>query len=374
MRILIAPTAFKGSFSPAAVARAMFAGAERFAKESGQTVYIDLLALADGGDGTVEALKLSCGGTVHQLKASGALGEDRVAAWLELGDTAVAELASACGIAGIAPSELRPLDAHTRGLGQVLRQIVENTSIPKIVVALGGSASTDGGSGALYELGVKFFDRRANEVVPAGGGILHSISKCELAQARQKFLGRKVQVATDVENPLLGSNGAAAVFGPQKGASKQNIEELEFGLSCFSSVLEKDAGTSAKYLIGSGAAGGTAFGLSSALGAEIISGFDWLSSLLHLEERVRQSDLIISGEGRIDKSSLQGKVVGSLNRLCLDLKKPLWLVAGSLDDKLERSSIGAAELLIGLSKKGEFAGLDQIEQAVFDSLNKRYTI
>lgn len=372
MRILIAPTAFKGSFSPAQVAQFMQEAIREYAIQTSQNVYIDVLPLADGGDGTIEAISLDKAAKIHELTVPGALNEKRRTAWLEIADTAVVELASACGIAGMAPAELRPLQAHTRGLGKVIRNVIETSSIPNIVVAVGGSASTDGGSGALYEIGARFFDNSGNEIVPAGGASLLAIERCDLLAARALIKDRNLMVATDVENPLLGKDGAAAVFGPQKGAGADDLITLETALARYSSLFENRELSNAR---GAGAAGGTAFGFASGLGARIISGFDWLAKLLSLEERLAKCDIVISGEGRIDKSSFSGKVIGSLFRLCQKHDKELRLVAGSVSDELKNHKLSlGGNLRVSVARKeaNNLAGKEQIKEAVRELLKQEH--
>lgn len=374
MRILVAPTAFKGSFSPIAVAKAIAEGIAAFSNQYQDKIYVIMLPIADGGDGTVDSLALACEGTVHTLPVTGSCGENRTACWLELKDTAVVELASACGIAGLKKSELKPLEADTRGLGAVIKHVIETTNLKEIVIALGGSASTDGGSGALYELGVKFFDENNTEFVPAGGGSLKNLYRCNFSAAKQLTSGRQLRIATDVLNPLLGRNGAASIFGPQKGASEEDLEILEAGLSNFAEILEdNNGGLRSRDRKGAGAAGGTAFGLAAALGAPIISGFDWLSALLKLPEKIAESDLVITGEGQIDNSSLHGKVIGSIYNLCKKDDKAIWLIAGSISEHLQVRDL-KADLVAGLTVhgSGQTASLEDIRQFTYESLRTKY--
>jgi glycerate 2-kinase len=377
MRILVAPTAYKGSLSPFQVAEAISDGITEFAGLPAQSnlysnIYIDRLPLADGGDGTVEALAQSCGGSLKRLEVAGSLGEAREALWLNLDSYAVVELASACGIAGLGRESLRPLAANSLGLGTVLKHVIETTNITDIVVALGGSASTDGGSAALYELGARFFDAPGRQFVPAGGGSLLQLSRCDLTPARLKLRGRKLMVVTDVDNPLLGPDGAAHVFGPQKGASPEDVALLDRALAHYAELIEDDANLRLQYLKGAGAAGGAAFGLA-ALGATITSGFDWLARALKLDEHLSNCDLVMSGEGRTDSSSFLGKVVGSLHKLCLQHNKPLWVFSGSVADDLEISP-APPELVQGLVAGGQKADAAQIKQAVCDALRQRCRI
>lgn len=365
MRILIAPTAFKGSFSPAQVSLAMLDGIGRFSKTKGKLIETDILPLADGGDGTIEALHMACGGKLHKLMVRGAQNEAREALWLEFEDTAIIEMASACGIAGLRKEHLAPLAAHSRGLGQVLKHVLNESKLKNIVIAVGGSASTDGGSGALYELGAKFFDTHGKEFIPAGGASLLQLRTCDLSAAATICLGRKISVATDVHNPLLGENGAAAVFGPQKGAGPEEIRLLESGLSTFAEILEKATGVYCRDIAGAGAAGGSAFGFRSGLGAEIISGFEFIADLTQLEAKVKKADLILSGEGRIDKSSRRGKVAGSLMELCRKHGKQLCLFAGSVASEIQLSSTADVQFFgLANDRSDKFADTETIASSI----------
>ena len=368
MRILLAPTAFKGSFSPAQVAQAFHSALETYAEQNPANISIDVLPLADGGDGTVDSLALALGGTKHQLPVHGALAELRTAAWLEFQDTAVIELASACGIAAFRKDQLDPLNAHTGGLGTVIRHVLQETDLQKIVITLGGSASTDGGAAALAECGVEFFEQSGAKVFPRGGASLQRLSKVNFSNLEQFIAGRQFFVATDVDNPLLGTLGAASVFGPQKGATPEQVKQLDSALSHFAELIEAKKGKKFRELKGSGAAGGAAFGLVAAFDAKIISGFEWFSSLVRLDERVAASDLIISAEGRIDRSTFHGKVIGSLQKVCSQYKKRLWLLAGSVEDGLNSQLDSSVEKILAAGSADKYADLNEIAQTLLAAL------
>ncbi|MBX9725396.1 MAG: glycerate kinase [Candidatus Obscuribacterales bacterium] len=371
MRILVAPTAYKGTFSPAQIAVAMARGIEDFARSTGKTMSVDLLPIADGGDGTVESLSISANAMMREYAVLGSCNEKRIAFWVELKDCAVVELASACGIAGLQKSDLNPLAAHTRGLGEVLRHVLETSHLTEIIVALGGSASTDGGCGVLLELGGKFFDRDGFEFRPTGGIDLMRIEKCDLSVARELVGGKTIRIATDVENPLLGEDGAAYVFAPQKGASLEQVKILDEALEKFANLIESTNHVSVRHVRGAGAAGGTAFGLAAGLGAEIISGFDWISRSLALDEKIRDTDLVFTGEGRVDKSSLQGKVVGSLRNLCTQFQKPLWIMAASLSSDIDAESLGI-DLIKGIAAENSMANEQDISRVVCETLQEHF--
>lgn len=373
MRVLIAPTAFKGSLSPLEVAQAMQSGVQLFCTKYNADILTDILPLADGGDGTVESIYAACGGTLVHVNVIGAFNEERHAVWL-LGDNiAFVELASASGISGWNKEQLRPLDAHTKGLGQVIRDVVDKAQAQTIVITLGGSASTDGGIGALSVLGAKFFDDQGRIVDPIGGRCLARIRSCDLTECKALLQKHKFIVATDVENPLLGPLGAAHIFGPQKNCSLEDIDLLDRSLAQFADVIEL-AGQSkgARDKPGAGAAGGTAFGLSVALNADIVSGFDYLSNLLDLNNRFEKADLVFTGEGLIDLSTLSGKAVGSLQKLAKQFGTPLWAFSAATVSENDSLLSSSFDKLISIARPGEYADERSIADCVFRELDKHF--
>jgi glycerate 2-kinase len=275
--IAIAPDSFKGSLGSTAVATAMAAGWRSVRPDD----YLVLVPQADGGEGTLEALETAVANSVRHAAGSvtGPDGRPVDAFWLELpGATAVVELSISSGLPLMAA--LDPLGATTRGLGEVIAAALD-AGAQRLIIALGGSASTDGGRGALEALGWPHSLRPA----PSGG----------------------VTLLSDVTAPLLGPTGAAAVFAPQKGASAAQVAELEARLAAFAAELGGDT-----TLPGSGAAGGTAYGFSAAWGAQILSGADYICALTGLDDVLEEADALITGEGRFDAQSLGGKVVGQL--------------------------------------------------------------
>jgi glycerate kinase len=354
IKALIAPCAFKGTFSPAAIAKALSAAAVKSGK-----VEPVLAPLADGGDGTVEALNFALGGAINYVRVSGPLGDEVVARWLSLPPLAVVELASASGIGLLGERPLEPLSAHTYGLGQVISNcLVEQPS--HMVVAVGGSASTDGGSGALLALGARFYDKGAGEIA-LGGQALRELVSCDLANL-QTSGSTRISIATDVANPLLGASGAAFIFAPQKGANAEQCHILDRALANYADKLESATGRLRRDRPGAGAAGGAAFGLSCAFDAEIVPGFQLIANLLKLPEKIAACDLVLSGEGRVDRQTLMGKGVGELARLCRAYSKPLWLIAGQVAPELDCAQFGV-ERVLPVSTDGSLATLDAIEAA-----------
>lgn len=325
MRILIAPTAYKGSLSPEEVAQAIQSGALTAIPDA----ITELTPIADGGDGSLSVLKENLGGgNLIEVEANDALLVSRKTHWLLVGDLAVIELASICGLGALGDNR-QALNASTFGLGQVIQNAL-NSKPKSMILLLGGSASTDGGGGALSALGARFLDREG-KVLKCGGGYLSQLDKVDLSHLDNRINSVAIELAVDVDNPLLGNNGAAHVYAPQKGASENDVLVLENGLAKFADLLESACGKKARQTSGTGAAGGTAFGLSVALGAKIVSGADRIIQLIDLPKKIAQADLIITGEGRIDRQSFMGKAIGQVASLCNKLSKPCLVICGAVD-------------------------------------------
>lgn len=297
-RILIAPDSFKGSLESSKVAGALSLGWASVRPEDSVLTH----PFADGGEGTLEVVSHYQPRAVKIFsKVHSADGSLRNAYWLLLEDgTALIELAQACGITWI--REPDPLGTHTYGLGELLAQAAVNPLVQKIYVALGGSASTDAGVGALMALGYKFLDKHG-DLIGLGGRGLSSIATTISDDA---IVGPEVIALVDVMNTLLGPRGAAPVYGPQKGASAEQIMELDQGLKNFVRVVGVED------FEGAGAAGGAAYGLSALWGARIESGAEFLNKLSGLPGEIAKSDVIVTGEGQFDETSLDGKVVGTI--------------------------------------------------------------
>lgn len=317
LRVVIAPDSFKGSINAAGAAAAI---AEGWATVRPQDQIITC-PQADGGEGTIDVIAASSSsGRLHEVEVAGPDGRTVGASWLELpGALAVVELAQSSGLALMAqPDSLR---ASTYGLGEVLRAVLE-ASMHSITVCLGGSASSDGGAGALQALGLSLLDSRGVEL-GLGGAALADLARIEPLNLIPPPLGG-VTLLTDVTNPLLGPRGAVATFGRQKGAAELELDALERGLSVFARFSGGDPEAP-----GMGAAGGTAFGLTRFWGGQVVSGSSAIASLTGLDRIVDSADVVVLGEGRFDQSSHDGKVVG--NALSLATDTVSYVVAGSVD-------------------------------------------
>ena len=335
MKIVVAPDKFKGSLSASGVAAALASGL-RAALPSADIV---LLPIADGGDGTVAAA-VAAGFTEHQVVVDGPVGDPVSAPFAVNGDRAVVELAAACGLSLLPGGRLAPLTASTYGLGQVIDTALA-TGAREIVVGLGGSASTDGGAGMLAALGARLLDASGTPI-GRGGGALSRIASVSLDPVRSRLDGATVVVASDVTNPLLGSLGAATVFGPQKGASPSEVAALDDALGRWADVLTPVVGTDFRAVAGAGAAGGAGFGALAGLGARLEPGIELILSLLGFEDAVLGADLVITGEGSLDEQSLAGKAPMGVATAALRAGAPVVAVAGRLQlsrDRLAQAGI-----------------------------------
>jgi glycerate 2-kinase len=316
MRVLVAPDSFKGTIGAADAAAALAAG--WLAARPGDEV--TCLPLADGGEGTVEVLAAAAADSAwHEAAVSGPGSAPVTARWLELpGGVHVIEAASAAGLPQLAVPD--PLGAHTTGVGELLGRALD-AGASQIVLGLGGVASTDGGTGALAALGARFLDAGQHEL-PRGGGALARLASADLAGLREPPPGG-VTCLTDVRAPLLGSAGAAAVFGPQKGAGATQIAILDAGLTRLALVLGGDPGAH-----GAGAAGGAGYGFAAAWGAGIMPGAAELCRVAGLDEQLVRADLVLTGEGRYDATSADGKITGTVLAAAARAAVPAGLVAG----------------------------------------------
>lgn len=337
MRVVIAPDSFKGTIGAAPAAAELAAG--WLAARPGDEVIC--LPLADGGEGTLAVLAAAAAGTArwHEARVSGPGTEPVSARWLELADQVhVVELASAAGLPQLAEPD--PLHAHTTGVGELLGRALD-AGARRIVVGLGGSASTDGGTGALAALGARFLDA-AGTGLGRGGAALRGLAAADLSGLRPAPRDG-VACLTDVRAPLLGPAGAAAVFGPQKGAGPAEIAVLEAGLARLAAVLGGDPEAP-----GAGAAGGTGYGLAAAWGADLRSGSAEIARIAGLDAALAGAGLLITGEGRYDATSGTGKVVGAAAAAAARAKVPVALVAGTIDGQ-PPPVIGQAMTLAGLA-------------------------
>ena len=313
MRVLVAPDSFKGSLSPLDVADALRDGWQRARPLDS----FRLIPLADGGEGTLEAIKATDTDWIElPAHARDALGNTLRASFLRRGDEAVVELASASGLSRIAPEERNALAASTFGTGLVVAAAI-GLGVRHIVLGLGGSATTDGGSGLLTALGARFLDARGAEL-PMGGGALANLARVDLSEVAAVLAEVSLTVASDVSNPLLGERGAAAVYGPQKGASAAQVATLDANLTRYADLLEAASGHAIREVPGAGAAGGTTAGLLAIADRfasfEIRPGVEVLMELCGFDAALADSDVVLTGEGRVDEQTAFGKTAFGVAR------------------------------------------------------------
>ena len=318
MRVVVAPDSFKASIGAAAAARSIAVG-WRQVRPADEVLE---MPLADGGEGTAAVIAAAVPASRwHPAEVSGPADARVLAGWLDLpGNGAIVELAAAAGLP-LMP-EPSPLTAHSFGVGELIGLAVD-AGVRHVDVALGGSACTDGGSGALAALGARFLDADGREL-PRGGGALTRLAAVDLTGLRPPPPGG-IRCLTDVRNPLLGLDGAAAVFGPQKGASSSDVAVLDAGLACLAALLGGDPAAA-----GAGAAGGCAYGLAAALGATLEPGATRIAEITGLPAALAGADLVITGEGRYDATSLAGKVVGMVLAAADAAGVAVAIVAGQL--------------------------------------------
>jgi len=325
-KILIAPDSFKGSATSAQVAKALAEG-WKLTRPNDEIV---IAPFADGGEGSLDCIESVTPGSLRiPIRVQGATGIEHQSTWLLVGeDTAVIEMATLCGITTV--DQLDPLGAHSYGLGQAIRAAIEDERVNEILIAVGGSASTDAGMGALSALGFSGLDADGKELA-RGGGDLHRLAHVE-SPANHRNLPRGIKVLVDVQSPLTGPSGAAHIFGPQKGADAAQIEILNQGLLQFLKVLYVQDRP------GFGAAGGVSCGLAVMLGATIVSGVESIAALVGLEEKIQEADCVITGEGSFDDQSYRGKAVGYLLETAQEIERPVMIACG-VNKNAELSSI-----------------------------------
>jgi glycerate 2-kinase len=318
-RVLVAPDKFKGSLAATEVAARVSAGLAR-AGFGGEVVP---LPVADGGDGTVDAA-VSAGYRRVEMRVRGPVGRPVTAAFALLGDTAVVEAAQACGLSLLPPGQLAPLTATSRGAGELI-QAATRMGAKRIVLAVGGVATTDGGAGLVQALGGKLIGASGYPLAP-GGAALAQLAELDLSELRD-LTGVEFLLASDVNNPLLGPSGAAAVYGPQKGASPEDVKLLEAGLARWADIAEDARGATARDAPGAGAAGGIGFAAQLFLGAQMRPGIEVLLEMLAFSEQLDGARLVITGEGSLDAQSLHGKAPVGVARAAAAHDPPVPVIA-----------------------------------------------
>ncbi len=335
-KILLCPNAFKGSLTAMEAARAMQEGIAQTAQETGLSIETVCLPLADGGDGTLQTLIAATGGTMFEAAVSDPLGRPIIAQWGRLGGeqahTAVIEMAAASGLRLLKPDEYHPLVTSTCGTGELMRTAIE-AGCTTLLVGIGGSATNDGGAGMAQALGFGLKTKSGAEI-EVGGGALNTLTHIEPSLFWNSHSVRVI-VACDVDNPLCGTQGASAIYGPQKGATPETIALLDSHLAHYADILQQTFRDDVRDAAGAGAAGGLGAGLMAFCGAELRSGTEMVFEAVGFDAQLAECDLIFTGEGRLDSQTVRGKVIAQVVRRAKLRDIPVIALAGSVEDGAE---------------------------------------
>lgn len=357
MNVLIAPDKFKGSLTAWEVAEAIKKGI--LSKD--KSLHVTLLPIADGGDGSLDILKPLLNLNEREVKTIDALGNPIKASYLFSDSTAFIEVASATGIASIPNKHKNPYKTSTIGTGLQIKNAIKNGAT-EIKLFLGGSSTNDAGIGILHSLGFRFLDANGAPLSPTGENLCHirTIDKQDtIGKGKIKF-----SIYCDVNNPMYGPDGAAFIFAPQKGADHKMVMQLDAGLKNIATLFKEHKSSFDPFTEGYGAAGAIASGLCCFYNSAIESGFKFIAKSLKLEKLIKQSDIIISGEGKLDLQSSNGKVIGNLATLCTKYNKPLHIICGHNElskKELEDMNIARVSSISSISKdiKDAFANAEQ---------------
>ncbi len=326
MKITVAPDSFKGSLTALEAAQAIGRGLRAVVPG----LELELVPMADGGDGTVQALVDATGGRLETRTVCGPLGEPVEATFGILGDgqTAVVEMAAASGLVLVPPERRDPLQTTTFGTGELIRHALD-LGCRKLIVGIGGSATTDGGTGMAQALGVHLWDASGREIPGTGSGLAR-LDHIDLSNRDPRLAEAEVLVASDVQNPLTGPQGAAHVYGPQKGAAPETVKQLDRNLVHLAAIIRRDLGVEVETMSGAGAAGGLGAGLVAFCKARLCSGVDLVVETVGLRERMQGSALVVTGEGQLDAQTVHGKTPLGVARVAADLGIPVIALAGSV--------------------------------------------
>ena len=331
MKIVIAPDSFKECLTAAQVAQAIETGLKQVLPDA---MYVKV-PVADGGEGTLQSLVDATGGKLIEAMVTGPMGEPVPACFGLLGDgeTAVIEMARASGIELVPADQRNPLISTTAGTGELILSALDH-GIKRMIVGIGGSATNDGGAGMMQTLGVRLLDRDGNDL-PYGGAALAQLASIDARRMDKRLKSVEFIAACDVDNPLTGANGASAVFGPQKGASPEMVQQLDQALQHYARIIERDLAVGVEHQPGAGAAGGMGAALLAFLRAELQPGIDIVMEAVDLASHMPGADVVITGEGRIDSQTAQGKTPVGVARIAKQFGLPVIALAGSVGSGVE---------------------------------------
>lgn len=326
MKIVIAPDSYKESLSALEVATAIEQGFREIWPDAD---YVKI-PVADGGEGTVEAMVAATAGRLVHVNVTGPLGSSVQAFYGLSGDarSAFIEMAAASGLALVPVGSRDPLKTTSRGTGELIRHALD-AGVEHIVIGIGGSATNDGGAGMVQALGARLLDAQNNDIAHGGAG-LEALARIDISQLDARLAACRIEVACDVTNRLTGKEGASAVFGPQKGATPEVVARLDRALTHYAQLISRDLDVNVLELAGGGAAGGMGAALYAFCGAQLRSGIEIVTDALHLDAWVADADLVVTGEGRIDSQTIHGKVPVGVANVAKRYNKPVIGIAGSL--------------------------------------------
>ncbi|HGE72354.1 TPA: glycerate kinase [Candidatus Poribacteria bacterium] len=329
MKIVIAPDSFKGNLTAREVADAIEVGIRRIMPD----VEIVKVPMADGGEGTVQALVDATSGEIITAEVTDPLGNRINAVFGILGNrepkTAVIEMASASGLPLVPLDKRNPMITTTYGTGELILKALD-IGCKRLIIGIGGSATVDGGAGVAQALGIRLIDKDGNDI-PRGGGGLKYLDRIDISGIDQRLKETEIIVACDVDNPLVGPRGASAVFGPQKGATPEMVEQLDMFLDRYADIIKRDLAVDVKYAPGAGAAGGLGAGLMAFFKAQLKSGIDIVISASGLENSLKDADLVITGEGKIDRQTIYGKTPIGVAKSAKKYGLPVIAFAGNIN-------------------------------------------
>jgi glycerate 2-kinase len=328
MKIVLAPDSFKESLSAVEVCAAM----QRGALSAAPSAQIVQVPLADGGEGTVQTLVTSTNGVLQSLRVLGPLGQPVLAEYGILGDrkTAVIEMAAASGLPLVSPEKRNPLHTTTYGTGELIRQALDEGAT-KMLIGIGGSATNDGGAGMAQALGARFYAADNEITEPMTGGLLVRVTRCDQSALDPRLKSVDIKVACDVDNPLLGERGAAAIYAPQKGADAAAVDVLEGNMKHFFDIIEA-ATQPVRDIPGAGAAGGLGAGLLAFLNGTLVSGINAVLDACNFDDCIENADLVITGEGKIDAQSAMGKTISGVVLRAAKAGVPVIAIGGAIFD------------------------------------------
>lgn len=346
LTFVLAPDSFKESMSAAQVCQAMQRGIQNVIPDA----HIIHVPMADGGEGTVDALISSLKGQSIACEVTGPLPEQRIQTYwglIDAGQTAVIEMAKANGIHLLKPSQRNPMLTSTYGTGEMIKQALD-LSVKKIIMGSGGSITNDGGAGMAQALGVQFLNH-ARELIQVCGGNLDQVKSMDLSGLDPRLVDTEIIIASDVNNPLCGPNGASIIFGPQKGATPEMIKQLDQNLGHFADVVAGQIGCDYRHVAGAGAAGGLGFGLMAFTAASIRSGVELMIEQVQLSEKIAQADYVLTGEGKIDSQTSLGKTPFGVAQLARKFNKPVIAFAGLVGEGIEDLFESGFSQIVGIN-------------------------